>query len=107
MHSQCLRGSKLPFDEDDVGMLFDDLHRGRSTIPPHNVPVRPALVRWDFTRPLSLENCAVMEHVEADRHMKECSGETGRRPEVVWGAETAAVVARRAEEIRRVREWVM
>lgn len=88
-------------------MLFDDLHRGRSTIPPHAVPVRPALVRWDLSQPLSLENCAVMEYAEADRHMRESSGENGKRPEVIWGAETAVVVTRRAEEIRRVREWVL
>lgn len=99
--------SKLPFDEDDAGMIFDDLSRGRSSIPPHNVPVRPALVRWDLSQPLSLENVVVMEYAEADRHMKECAGETGKRPEAVWGAEMAAVVGHRASEVKRIRDWTM
>ena len=98
--------SKLPFDEDDAGFIFDDLHRGRSTIPPHNVPTRPALVRWDSTQPLSLENTIVLEYAEADRHYKECFGEDAKKPEEVWGEETKAVVERRAEEVKRVREWV-
>ncbi|KAI0701849.1 ubiquitin-protein ligase molybdopterin-converting factor [Cytidiella melzeri] len=99
--------NKLPFDEDDAGFIFDDLHRGRCTIPPHTVPMRPALVRWDFSQPLSLENCVVLDHSEADRHVRECWGEAGKRPEQLWGAATAAVVSRRAEEIKRVRDWVM
>ncbi|KAI0342540.1 ubiquitin-protein ligase molybdopterin-converting factor [Trametopsis cervina] len=99
--------NKLPFDEDDAGFIFDDLHRGRTTTPPHTVPTRPALVRWDFSHPLSLENCVVMEHSDAERHVKECSGEGGKRPQEVWGAEVVAVIARRAEEVKRVREWVM
>ena len=46
--------SKLPLDDDDCGMLFDDIHRGRSVRPPHGVPERPALVRWDPAAPLAL-----------------------------------------------------
>ena len=99
--------SRLPFDEDDVGFIFDDLHRGRSVLPPHPVPTRPALVRWDFQQPLSLENCVVMEVPEADRHVKECWGESGKRPEEVWGEDVARIVARRTLEIVKLKEWIL
>ncbi|KAI0942867.1 hypothetical protein AcV7_002163 [Taiwanofungus camphoratus] len=98
--------NKLPLDEDDMGLLFDDLHRGRSVIPPFPVPARPALVRWDPARSLALDNCVAMEYSEAERHATECL-EGGKNPEEAWGAEAAAVVKRRAEEARRVQEWVM
>lgn len=98
--------NRLPIDEDDAGLLFDDISRGRSAVPPHAVPSRPSLVRWDPAAPLALENCVALEHDEAARHVKECY-EGERRPEEVWGEEVAAVVRRRAEEVRRVREWVM
>lgn len=114
--------SKLPIDEDDVALIFEDIHRGRSVIPPHPVPTRPMLVRWDSTLPLGMENCVVMEWAEGERHLKECFGVVGkgkdgderpveagekRRPEEVWGAEVSVVVARRRDEVRRQRKWVM
>lgn len=82
-------------------------------MPPHPVPVRPALVRWDPTHAVTLENLVVMDEKEADRHVKECFGassdvgDTKKQPEELWGSETADIVARRAEEIRRDREWIM
>ncbi|THH30488.1 hypothetical protein EUX98_g3710 [Antrodiella citrinella] len=101
--------NRLSIDEDDVGMLFEDIHRGRSIIPPHAVPVRPALVRWDFTQPLSLENCVAMEFTDAEKHVTECGpgGDVKKTPEEVWGSDVAQVVTRRQEEVRREREWVM
>ena len=99
--------SKLPIDEEDIGIVFEDLHRGRSIVPPHAIPSRPALVRWDPTRPLTMDNCVPFDEEDAERHEKECYGDAGRRPEEVWGAEVAAVVVRRAEEIKREREAVM
>ncbi|KIP10798.1 hypothetical protein PHLGIDRAFT_125305 [Phlebiopsis gigantea 11061_1 CR5-6] len=103
--------NRLPIDEDDVGLLFEDIHRGRSVIPPHAVPSRPALVRWDPSQPVGLENLVVMEDKEADRHVKECFDASAdspkKRPEELWGQETAEIVARRTEEVRRDREWIM
>ncbi|KAJ7210837.1 ubiquitin-protein ligase molybdopterin-converting factor [Mycena pura] len=93
--------SRLPIDEDDVALLFEDVHRGRSVVPPHAVPARPVLVRWDPAAPLALENIVVMDAPEAARHLA-----AGGGPEV-WGAEVRAVVQRRAREIERNREWVM
>ncbi|EDR10387.1 uncharacterized protein LACBIDRAFT_152374, partial [Laccaria bicolor S238N-H82] len=60
--------NKLPIDEDDVALIFEDLHRGRSVIPPHNVPSRPTLVRWDPLLPLTVDNCVVMEFADAEKH---------------------------------------
>ncbi|KAI0372425.1 ubiquitin-protein ligase molybdopterin-converting factor [Pilatotrama ljubarskyi] len=98
--------NKLPLDEDDLGLIFDDLYRGRSARPPYPVPERPALVRWDPTEPLSLMNCVAFEFTDAEKHLKECLLEK-KRPEEVWGEEVAEVVRRRREEARRVVEWVM
>ncbi|KAJ7303605.1 hypothetical protein DFH08DRAFT_976949 [Mycena albidolilacea] len=36
---------RLPLDEDDVALLFEDVHRGRSVVPPHAVPVKPSVMR--------------------------------------------------------------
>ena len=103
-----LYSSRLPIDEDDAGLLFEDIHRGRSVIPPHAVPSRPALVRWDPNLPLTLDNCVSMDFAEAEKHVKECFGEGERkRPEEVWGKETAEVVERRAAEVKKVQEWVL
>ena len=98
--------SKLPLDDDDCGMLFDDIHRGRSVRPPHAVPERAALVRWDPHAPLALDNCVALEFADAETHLAECL--IGKRdPAEVWGEETVEVVRRRREEVRKVVEWVM
>jgi tRNA threonylcarbamoyladenosine dehydratase len=91
--------SKLPIDENDVAFLFEDLHRGRSVVSPNRVPTRPVLLRWDIDRPLSLENCIVMDSPEADTHVQE--GLVG------WDELTKALVYRRQEEVRRYKNWIM
>lgn len=97
--------SKLPIDEDDVALIFEDLHRGRSLVPPHAIPARPVLARWDPSRPLSVENCVAFDMDEAERHERECYSGLGegegerKRPAEVWGAEVAGIVDRRAKEL--------
>ena len=128
----CFLDSRLPIDEDDVAFIFEDIHRGRSIIPPYPVPVRPSLIRWDPLQPLTLENIVVMEFKEAEKHIKECFGvpeskaangkesvETvvdgcadealkGKgKPEDAWGPEVVEVVKRRQDEVRRTREVIM
>ncbi|KIJ16407.1 hypothetical protein PAXINDRAFT_168540 [Paxillus involutus ATCC 200175] len=102
--------NKLPIDEDDVALLFEDLYLGRSVVPPHNVPVRPQLLRWDLTKPLTLENCVVFEFREAEEHSKECFGigdaKERRRPVEVWGDEVQNVVEKKAAEVAKYRAWV-
>lgn len=112
--------SKLPINEDDVALIFEDIHRGRSVIPPHAVPSRPVLVRWDSTLPLSAENCVVMEHGDAEKHTRECLGINAaadvvdavtngvrQKPDDFWGKEVAMVVDKRAKEVAKYQEWVM
>ncbi|KAJ7059270.1 ubiquitin-protein ligase molybdopterin-converting factor [Mycena amicta] len=105
--------TRLPIDEDDVALIFEDIHRGRSVIPPHPVPVRPTLVRWNPSEGITLENVVVMEQKEAAKHEVGVYGDgaTGETTKTksgldLWGAETDALVQKRREEVRRVREWV-
>ncbi|KAJ7059338.1 hypothetical protein C8F01DRAFT_1301930 [Mycena amicta] len=58
--------TRLPID--DVALIFEDIHRGRSVRPPHPVPVRPTLVRWNLSEGLTLGNVVVMEQKEATKH---------------------------------------
>ncbi|KAF9497490.1 hypothetical protein BDN71DRAFT_1387472 [Pleurotus eryngii] len=98
--------NKLPIDEDDVGMIFEDVYLGRSVVPPHLVPSRPALARWILTQPLTPENCVVMEYADAEKHIKECSKST-IHPRDIWGEDVNALVERRSEEVSRQRAWVV
>ena len=75
-------------------------------VPPHAVPTRPALVRWDPSKPLALDNCVAMEDTEATRHVKECFGDSGKAPREVWGDEVADIVHRRAGEIQQLMKTV-
>jgi tRNA threonylcarbamoyladenosine dehydratase len=101
--TQC---SRLPIDEDDVGFVFEDLHRGRSVIPPFDVPTRPTLVRWDYSQPLTIDNCIVLEFKDAEAHYTQCFSEA-KSPSFVWGEEVAAVVEKRAAEAREARKAMM
>ncbi|KAF8888793.1 ubiquitin-protein ligase molybdopterin-converting factor [Infundibulicybe gibba] len=101
--------NKLPIDEDDVALILEDLHRGRSVIPPFNVPARPVLVRWNIAEPLTVENCVVMEHGEAQKHTEASQTSEGKyvHPRDIWGTEAQEVVERRASEFQTIRQWVM
>ena len=97
--------SKLAINEDDVSFIFEDLHRGRSIIPPHAVPTKPALVRWDPSEPLTVENCVVMDSGEVQKHVKGCAD--GKQPAELWGNETAKIVRKRQADVAFWREAVM
>ena len=99
--------SRLPIDEDDVSFIFEDLHRGRSVLPPHEVPTRPALVRWDLTRPVTLDNCVVMELKDADRHIKSSRDADGKLVDArtVWGQAVQDIIDSRSREVARYQEW--
>ncbi|KAH8829223.1 ubiquitin-protein ligase molybdopterin-converting factor [Flagelloscypha sp. PMI_526] len=97
--------TRLPFDEDDVGLLVDDLYRGRSCVPPYDVPTKPALVRWDLNERLTLDNCAMMDSKDADKHITELQG-TPTLPSVLWGKEAQAVVDRVKKELINQRDWM-
>ncbi|KAG1872968.1 hypothetical protein DFJ58DRAFT_760559 [Suillus subalutaceus] len=104
--------NKLPIDEDDVALIFEDLHLGRSVVPPHVVPAHPTLLRWDPAKPLTLENCVVFESTEAAKHVRECltpqteEAHSRKNPRAVWGDEVQAVVERHAGDVAKYRTWV-
>ncbi|KAJ7768009.1 hypothetical protein B0H14DRAFT_3895037 [Mycena olivaceomarginata] len=87
---------RLPLDEDDVALLFEDVHRGRNVVPPHAVPVKPTVVRWDPGRALGVENVVVMEAGEAGVHESD-GGEGGPGAR---GEDVREAVRRRVEEER-------
>ena len=102
----AINSSKLPIDEDDVSFIFEDLYLGRSVVPPHNVPSRPQLIRWDASKPLSLENCVLFDFSEAQKHARECLGLERRGPSDVWGGEVQGIVDKNAVEVSQYRRWV-
>ncbi|KAG8714568.1 hypothetical protein FRC11_007977 [Ceratobasidium sp. 423] len=97
--------AKLPISEQDVAYIFEDLHRGRSTIPPHPVLPRPQLSRWNAKEPLTSANCVVLSHQEVQ--LLQDHGGVGE--EVVkkglWPPETSEVVRARQKEATRVAGW--
>ncbi|KAJ7818711.1 hypothetical protein B0H14DRAFT_3473627 [Mycena olivaceomarginata] len=88
---------RLPLDGDDVA-LFEDVHRGRNIVPPHAVPVKPTVVRWDPARALGMENVVVMEAGKAGVHESD-GGEGGPGAR---GEDVREAVRRRVEEVERV-----
>ncbi|KAJ3567934.1 hypothetical protein NP233_g6040 [Leucocoprinus birnbaumii] len=101
--------NRLPIDEDDVGLIFDDLYRGRSAVPPYDVPQRPTIVRWDFHKPITIDNLAVFEFKDAEKHAKACWSATGDHvdPDSIWEEAVQQTVKRRAVEAQKVLDWVM
>ena len=103
---RCQLLSRLPIDDDDVFMIFEDVYRGRSILPPHDVPNKPMLVRWDYTRPLSVDNVVPMDQPDADKHTRRCH-DLKEKPEDVWGQEVKSVYERRTQEILKDKQWFM
>jgi len=101
--------SRLPIDEDDIGLIFDDLYRGRSAVPPYDVPQRPTIVRWDFRKPVTIQNCVVFDFKDAEKHAKACWSPVGDHvdPESIWEETVQEAVKRRAAEAKRILDWVM
>ena len=116
----------------DIALLFEDISLARSIVPPHATCARPALLRWDPSLPLSLENCIVAEYKEAESAVKDVFGvsaayndesvvvvdahgatlpegiaRNGRRPEDVWGGSVAEVVEKRVAEVKKFEEWAL
>ncbi|KAJ7215883.1 hypothetical protein GGX14DRAFT_562345 [Mycena pura] len=71
-----VQSPQLPNNEDDLALLFEDVHCG------HSVPARSVLVQWDPTVPLALgENLGFTSRWAANRGsgaQKLCSD--GTRP---------------------------
>jgi len=90
--------NRIPLDEIDVIYIFEDLNRGRSIVPPYQLPKRPTLTRWNPQEPLTPENCVVFDFSELTKHLEGLKqGKTG---EEIWGEEVAELVRKRKEEAR-------
>ncbi|KAA1085351.1 hypothetical protein PGT21_004159 [Puccinia graminis f. sp. tritici] len=91
----------IPFSDEDIGYIFEDLFRGRSVVhPAFKVSSHPCLIRWSMDEELHWTNCVVMDRSEADIHQQRVL--VGRQdPSVVWGPETVDLVqARFSEEVQ-------
>ncbi|GAA5933201.1 hypothetical protein JCM1841_002706 [Sporobolomyces salmonicolor] len=98
--------TRLPFSEDDLLYLFEEVHRAKSVAPPHVFPARPTVLRWKKDRGLAWDNLVVFERDEGTRHEEHCL--VGNEdPEEYWGPEVTALVERRAVEERRLRGYRM
>lgn len=58
----------IPFDVRDVGYIFEEMWLGKSIIS--GPADKPALVRWDRSKPLSYSNVVCLTREEANRHDK-------------------------------------
>lgn len=95
----------MPLNEDDMAYIFEDVHRGRSVVPPtFSTSSHPCILRWTPDAPLSWENAVVMTQDEAKRHEEGCLVE-GKEGREVWGEETEEIVRERREEERAMRMW--
>ncbi|KAG8695224.1 hypothetical protein FRC09_009289 [Ceratobasidium sp. 395] len=99
--------SRLPISEQDIAYIFEDLHRGRSTIPPHVVLPRPQLARWDIREPLTTQNCVVLSHQDAQTLQDKGGIGSELVGEGIWPAETLTVVQSRQQEAARIAKWIL
>ncbi|BGP17641.1 hypothetical protein JCM10213_001293 [Rhodosporidiobolus nylandii] len=102
---QKLTGSnRLPFTEDDMSYLFEEIHRARSVCPPNAFPARPTVLRWRKDKPLAWNNIVVFDREEGARHEEHCL--LGNEdPEEYWGKEVAELVEKRTAEEARLRHY--
>ncbi|GAA5825074.1 hypothetical protein JCM11251_006089 [Rhodosporidiobolus azoricus] len=98
--------NKLPFTEDDMTYLFEEIFRARSVAPPHAFPSRPTVLRWRKDKPLAWDNIVVFDREEGNRHEDHCL--VGNEdPEEYWGKEITELVVKRTAEERRLRGYRM
>ncbi|KAG8906775.1 hypothetical protein FRB99_006152 [Tulasnella sp. 403] len=96
---------RLPIDETDVSFVFEDLNRGRSSIPPHPIVQRPFLSRWDATKPLSVDNCVVLSAEELKR-LDRAGGRGCDVPEWANGVSAQTANAIVDARILEAKEWL-
>lgn len=117
-------------DNIDISLIYEELHyNGRSILPvrrpsssptddaptpflpfaAHPVCIRPALTRWDFSEPLSILNCVVMEVKDVERHERECGlavpEATRKNGKELWGEEVERGVMGVREEALKILAW--
>lgn len=92
---------RLPFSVEDVAYAFEEIHHGRTVVPPHESLSKAQLQRWDSTLPLSYSNVALFSRDQAKIHEKEVL-EGGKSPAEVWGAQALKMMRLRQAEERRM-----
>lgn len=77
-------------------------------MPPHDVPTKPSLVRWDLNQPLTTANCCVMDSQDADKHFTLEKGPAMVYPDPVsiWGPDAWKAVQRAQKELADQKEWL-
>ncbi|KAF8816354.1 hypothetical protein BYT27DRAFT_6451296 [Phlegmacium glaucopus] len=80
--------NRLPIDKDGIALMLEDIYKGCSLLPPHEVPTRPTLVRWDPARPLCLKkSCVVFDQPDVEKHVKTCwNGSSATTQKELWGS---------------------
>ncbi|GAA5956969.1 hypothetical protein JCM3765_006655 [Sporobolomyces pararoseus] len=106
VENQLTGSTRIPFSEDDMLYLFEEIHRARSVAPPHVFPARPTILRWKKEKGLAWDNLVVFERDEGNRHEEHCL-KGDEDPEKYWGPEVTALVNQRAAEERRLRPYRM
>ncbi|GAA6015712.1 hypothetical protein JCM10207_008771 [Rhodosporidiobolus poonsookiae] len=96
--------NRIPFTEDDMTYLYEEIHRARSVCPPHVFPARPTVLRWKKDKGLAWDNIVVFDREEGARHEEHCLL-GGEDPEEYWGPEVTALVEKRTAEERRLRGY--
>ncbi|KAI7956465.1 hypothetical protein MJO28_003560 [Puccinia striiformis f. sp. tritici] len=91
----------IPFSDEDIGYILEDLYRGRSVVhPAFKVSSHPCMIRWSMDEELHWTNCVVMDRSEADIHQQKVLVDR-QDPRLVWGSETVELVkARFSEELQ-------
>ena len=56
---------RIPLSDQEVGFIFEELNRSKSSLPPYETLSRPTLVRWNLGEPLTVANCVVMSPQDA------------------------------------------
>ncbi|KIM20476.1 hypothetical protein M408DRAFT_30337 [Serendipita vermifera MAFF 305830] len=87
---------RLPLSDQEVGFVFEELHRSKSSFPPHETLSRPTLIRWNLGEPLTVANCVVMSPEDARKH--EDAFRNGQSAEEFWGSQVTRAVQRRRQE---------
>lgn len=92
---------KLPVNQDDIGLIFDDINHGRSSLPPYGILAKANMIRWDGALDVREDNLVVMSTQDAARHERECLV-GGKAVRDVWGEEAVEHIRKKSEEIRRI-----
>ncbi|KAJ1675464.1 hypothetical protein EV182_001211 [Spiromyces aspiralis] len=88
----------IVLSQEDCGYLLEEIWKGKSAVSGNTEKL--ALVRWDYSKPLSLQNCVCMTKSEAIKHKA-----LTIPPEEHYPREVVDWVRQRLEEERRIGQY--